>query len=288
MKLAIVTPSYNRVKHLKRLYKSLCNQTVLDFTWIIIDDGSNDQTYSYLSSLKASFRIEFTRKNNEGKTKALNFAFTKYPNHDFYLVVDSDDFLRKNAIETVHNQIINEKENVGAVFFRYYDVTEKKIIGSDLNDYSQELILSRLEYDSQYDKFDGAIGYYSKIFPKYLYPEVENENYMGPTVIQSMMSREYKIKFTNKVIGFAEYQPGGLTKSGRKLRIHNPISMLYYCHFMQQKPIKLKIRMKYGIMANSYYYFVDNVDLIPNQIKIPLLLKPLGFLLYKFWSIKYG
>lgn len=287
MKLAIVTPTFNRLNQLKRLYKSLIEQSNKNFTWIVIDDGSTDQTSEFIKDLNPSFDIKYSKKRNEGKVKALNYCFKNYTDFDFYLVIDSDDFLRKNAVSVVQNQIEDNSNDIGAVFFRYYDIRAKKIIGADKKDYSSEMSLSRLEYESKYDKFDGAIGYFSKIFPKYLYPEVENEKYMGPTVIQSMMSEEYKIKFTNEIIGFAEYQDNGLTNSGRKLRINNPISMLYYCHFMQKKPLPLKTRIKYGVMANAYSFFVKNKEKIPSNLNRPLYLRPLGLLLYIIWKYKY-
>ena len=44
MKISIITATYNREKLLSRLYKSLCEQTCKDFEWIVIDDGSVDNT----------------------------------------------------------------------------------------------------------------------------------------------------------------------------------------------------------------------------------------------------
>lgn len=287
MNLAIVTPAFNRLNQLKRLYNSLEEQTDKNFTWIVIDDGSTDKTFEFIGDLSPSFNVKYHKKTNEGKVKALNYCFKNYTEFDFYLVIDSDDFLRKNTVSEVQKELKHNPNEIGAVFFRYYDIVAKKVIGIDKNDYIKEVTLSRLEYESKFDKFDGAIGYFSKVFPKYLYPEVENEKYMGPTVIQFMMSDEYKIKFTNKVIGFAEYQQDGLTSKGRLIRIKNPISMIYYCHYNQMKPLSIFTRLKYGVMANAYSFFVDDKSKISSHLMLPLFLKPFGWILYKYWNYKY-
>src|SRR5699024_1003967 len=96
--------------------------------------------------------------------------------------------------------------------------------------------------------------YFHRTIEKYQYPEFENENYVGPTVLQMKMANEFKLVFTNEVIGVAEYQAGGLSDSGRRLRIKNPKGMLVYCHYMQDEKFNYFTRFKYGVMANAYYY----------------------------------
>lgn len=68
--LTIYTPTYNRKHLLPRLYESLKNQTNLDFRWLIIDDGSEDDTRSLVSDFinKGDIDIEYHYKENGGGT----------------------------------------------------------------------------------------------------------------------------------------------------------------------------------------------------------------------------
>ena len=74
--LSILTPTYNRVKTLKRLYKSLLSQKNKDFEWIVIDDGSTDSTQEYMQEVVycSEFKIIYKYKDNGGKHRALNYG----------------------------------------------------------------------------------------------------------------------------------------------------------------------------------------------------------------------
>ena len=98
--LTVCTPTYNRAQTLERTYDSLERQTLKNFNWMIIDDGSNDETKSVVKKLKknASFNIEYVYKENGGRHTALNLAYTLI-NTEYVLNLDSDDELTDNAIE---------------------------------------------------------------------------------------------------------------------------------------------------------------------------------------------
>ena len=79
--ITVFTPTYNRGNLLNRLYQSLCQQTHNDFEWIIVDDGSTDETQNIVSSLiikhnniQDSFSIRFFKKNNGGKHTSINLG----------------------------------------------------------------------------------------------------------------------------------------------------------------------------------------------------------------------
>lgn len=295
MNLGIITPTYNRKKLLQRLYKSLMNQTDYDFTWIIVDDGSTDETDKYIDSLSSEFKIRYYFKENGGKIKALNMGFNSNKDIDLFLVVDSDDYLLSNAVSTVLNygEKYLHNDAIGGLFFRY-QFEDGQLLGKGKNIPDQDTPLSRIEHDSKYDKIDGSIAYYKKAIKKYTYPEFNNERYMGPFVLQLMMSKEFQILFSTEVIGVAEYQPDGLTASGRKIRIESPKSMLVYCHYMQDSQFNQLSRIKYGIMANAYYYFanskysMERTDKIIEGIKIPKIYRMPGYLLYQYWGYRYS
>ena len=75
--VTILTPTYNRAKTLPKLIESLCGQTSTNFQWLVIDDGSTDDTEAYIEALKQQnlpFEWEYHKKKNGGKHTALNAA----------------------------------------------------------------------------------------------------------------------------------------------------------------------------------------------------------------------
>ena len=85
MKLTILTPTYNRGGELSQLYDSLKNQTCKDFEWVIVDDGSKDNTHEVVKAWlsDSDFPIRYFFKENGGKHTALNYADNRI-RIDFY------------------------------------------------------------------------------------------------------------------------------------------------------------------------------------------------------------
>lgn len=288
--IVIVTPSYNRKEFLKKLYNSLLKQDNYDFKWLIIDDGSTDDTGNYIQKLIDDnyIKIEYHYKGNGGKCRALNYAFELVENDTFLLIVDSDDILLPDGVSKVKRSVEKfNKENIGAIFFLYELTNGKRILGSK-NELNTTIVSDRYEYNRLYGQHDGCIGYYSRAIKKYKYPEFEGETYVGPTVIQLAMSREFSIVFTPKVVGIAEYQPNGLTKKGRKLRINNPKGMIRYAELQMSSNNSFLIRFKYAISVWAYLRLgklsvANPLQIFPNR-KIALLSYLPGIILFKRWK----
>lgn len=102
MKFTVFTPTYNRAQTLHRVYESLLEQTVKDFEWLVVDDGSTDDTWKVVCNLigcQDHFPIYYhSYKPNRGKHIAHNLAL-KEAQGDFFLVADSDDWIVPNALE---------------------------------------------------------------------------------------------------------------------------------------------------------------------------------------------
>ena len=100
-KITILTPTYNRAHLLPDLYQSLCRQTCQLFDWLIIDDGSTDNTEALVNrwiSESHPFCIRYVKKENGGKNRAINDG-VKLINSLFTMIVDSDDYLTDDSIE---------------------------------------------------------------------------------------------------------------------------------------------------------------------------------------------
>ena len=101
MTITVFTPTYNRAYILPKLYESLKKQTCMNFEWLIIDDGSTDDTSEVVKTFKTDkFPILYYYKKNGGKHTAMNYSHP-YINGDLLFIVDSDDVLTNDAIETI-------------------------------------------------------------------------------------------------------------------------------------------------------------------------------------------
>ena len=100
--ITILTPTYNRAELLKSLFASLCSQTCFDFEWLIVDDGSTDDTSLVVKTFKSDkFPIRYYLKENGGKHTALNYSHP-YIKGELLFIVDSDDILTPDAINTIN------------------------------------------------------------------------------------------------------------------------------------------------------------------------------------------
>ena len=105
MLITVFTPTYNRAVLLRRLYKSLKRQSYKEFEWIIVDDGSQDDTALVVKAMQESHKVEgfpitYLHKENGGKHTAINFG-VKAAGGILTLVLDSDDELPEDAIHSV-------------------------------------------------------------------------------------------------------------------------------------------------------------------------------------------
>src|SRR5699024_9510778 len=123
-KMTVVTPTYNRAYIIKKCYDSLVKQTNQSFTWLVVDDGSTDDTEELIKQLKKEklINIEYIKKENGGKASALNVAFD-YLMTKYWVCLDSDDYFADDAIEIALDQlniIDNNERFCGILALRNY------------------------------------------------------------------------------------------------------------------------------------------------------------------------
>ena len=103
MKITVFTPTYNRGYIIENLYKSLQRQFFTDFEWLVVDDGSSDNTeelFEIWSKENNNFQIRYYKKENGGKHRAINYALDK-ERGELFFTVDSDDYLTDDALYKV-------------------------------------------------------------------------------------------------------------------------------------------------------------------------------------------
>ena len=104
MRITVFTPTYNRAYIISNLYNSLCRQTFKDFEWLIVDDGSTDNTEElvnkWINDANSGFSIRYFKKENGGKPSAINYG-VDCAEGELFFTVDSDDYLTDDALEKI-------------------------------------------------------------------------------------------------------------------------------------------------------------------------------------------
>lgn len=222
--VTVVTPTYNRARELNNLYQSLILQDSKQFTWLIIDDGSEDDTQDVVSSWLTENKIDilYKKKINGGKHTALNFSY-QFVSTPLIFIVDSDDQLTRNAISTIvskYNLYKDEADLCGFSFLRgkpnggYLSTS-----GVPQNNLKESYVECRINR-----KIGGDMAevWFTHCLKEYPFPEFEGEKFLGEDVVWVRMSERYKLRYYNDVIYVSDYLDTGLTNNRRKHNIASP------------------------------------------------------------------
>lgn len=280
MLITVVTPTYNRAYLLPRLYKSLCGQTFRDFEWIVVDDGSTDDTESILKSFIADgiLNLRYLKKPNGGKHTAVNLG-VKEAKGELLFIADSDDWLPSGALADVtemYDSIKDDDSFAGVCGLDGYD--GGKVVGSGLpkpviDAYPQEI--------STAWGVNGDLKEVlrTKIMQKFPFPEIDGEKFCPEVLVWNRIGLKYKLRYFNKPIYTVEYQPDGLTKGITRARMKSPVaSMMTYSEvFSQAKSVRQKVKA-----AINFWRFAFCA---PTHRRISIsgwgnLLMPIGFIFH--------
>ncbi|MBT0812923.1 glycosyltransferase family 2 protein [Litoribacter ruber] len=126
LRFSVFTSTYNRASFLTKVYESLLRQTYQNFEWVIIDDGSTDNTDSLIQNFidKGKLKIRYIKKENGGKHTAWRIA-TEMFRGKYVLSIDSDDSLTPQALE-IFNKHWNELENSN-VYDEFWEVKARNM-----------------------------------------------------------------------------------------------------------------------------------------------------------------
>lgn len=225
MKLTICTALYNRELLIKRLYESLRNQTNQEFEWIIVDDGSVDKSYSTVQSFlqeQNKFLIKIYKQNNAGKHVAINRGID-YATGDLFFIVDSDDYLPKDAVEKIYKQFrnLNDADKIAGISaIKAYN--EENIVGKSFDAGLDYIDISNLERKKHGIIGDRAEVYYTSVLRRYMFPVFENEKFISEATVWNKIAYDgYKLRFTNDIIYYCEYLENGLSKNIQNVFLKN-------------------------------------------------------------------
>lgn len=282
--ITIFTPTYNRAELLRRLYRSLVDQTNKNFEWIIVDDGSTDETETLVSEFTSenSVNITYHKQANRGKHFAINQG-VRLASRPYFFIVDSDDILPTNAVETVIKLVeeTQEFENCGGVAGTLLTPDFKKVGNNAFDPIFTDAIQIRSKYKIQGDL---AEVFKTAVLKEFPFPEIEYEKFCPEVLVWNRIAQKYKLYYTDLPIYIADYQADGLTAKIVKIRMTAPVAtMLTYSELASYNiPLVQKIRatINYWRFAfNSNQNFSAKLSKVNPLISIIGL--PLGYAMYK-------
>ena len=290
MMITVLTPTFNRGGGLKSLWNSLQKQTVKDFEWLVVDDGSTDGTKNLITQLqeKSDFPIRYIYKNNGGKHTALNVGIQTICS-ELIFIVDSDDCVTDDAVESIlkiHKKYRSQNNICGYAFLRAFP--DGKVNGKkfDVDEKIGSYIDVRVNGDDTgADKAEVFKTHCLKEFP---FPEYPNEKFLGEDLVWVRMARKYEMVHINKAIYVGNYLEDGLTNNRRKHNIASPIGCMHRAEEFMESDLKTRYRIKGGLQYIVYGRFagVKVVDLIRKSRHkvLATVCTPGGLFLHSRWS----
>lgn len=287
--VSVLTPSYNRGCMLYDLWQSLENQTSKNFVWMIVDDGSTDNTYDIVEELKkkADIIIQYIKKNNGGKHTALNVGIPIIDTK-LTIIVDSDDLLLPNAIERIEYYYEKYKDNskLSCYTFLRCHSDGKPIVALE----EREMIKNYVDFRIKNNRpGDMAEVFLTDKLKEYPFPEFPNEKFLSEDVVWIKMGLESESLYVNESICVCDYLDGGLTKTDKKIKFSSPLGSMMRGKVLLNKACGIKVNIKGAIIYNCYKKNVNCV--IPNELKLNSLYeKTLVFLtkwLGNFYYMKW-
>jgi glycosyltransferase involved in cell wall biosynthesis len=298
----VFTASYNRAHTLHRVYDSLCAQTLRDFEWIVIDDGSSDNTADLIANWAeaADFPIRYFKQEHCGKHIAHNLAVRKARGF-FFLIFDSDDACVPNALERIayHWNSIPERDRslfsgvIGLCANQYGEIVGDQFpfVPFDHNSCERKFI-----YGVRGEKWGVVLTEIARRFP---FPEIRGTSFVPEGVVWFQMAKTYKSRGVNEVfrVYYVNDSETGATLSGKDLSSSAVGRSYYYVwllnnelEFLLQSPIPF---LKAGLMLPVVTWFshqpfsgVLKSLARPSAKAIVLFAVPFALLIYAFEKMK--
>ncbi len=285
MKLSILTATYNRGRFLTRLYESIVNNLIddMDIEWLIMDDGSNDDTEEIVSGFNSSkhFEIKFYKQKNQGKMQAIN-NLMEYVTGELCVECDSDDFFNEGAFRVIYN-VYKENvdiEDIYAFTFLKYN-QDRKNMGKELQNGCITTMFDL--YFRNNENGEKALVFMSKIRKQYKYILDKNEKFVTEASMFYRMDEKYKILCVNFPIMVCQYLEDGYTNNSIKQLINNPNGYFSYFEYLITRNLK-GVKLKKRIYIIKHYilfsYLVrkkinlKNVKSIYDKLLITILYLP--------------
>lgn len=284
--LTIFTPTYNRAYCLNQCYESLIRQTNQNFIWLIIDDGSSDNTKELVNSWIAENKIsiQYHFQENKGMHGAHNTAYDLVET-ELNVCIDSDDFMPDDAVESILSfwEKQNDKEKIaGLVGLDSYKNGE--IIGKKFPPNLKQSTLENIYHKHQING-DKKIVYRTEIVKKYKrYPLFNDERFVPLGTLYLLIDKDYELLCLNKVLCIVEYMEDGSSRNIIKQYYRHPKGFRYARKLNMEYSNYFKVRFKNAIHYVSHCLQLKDFKFLSNTPKpgLTILAIPFGFLLYLY------
>ena len=285
--LTIFTPAYNRAHTLPRTYESLLKQSCKDFIWLIVDDGSTDNTSALVKSWQTQengFEIRYVYKENGGMHTAHN---TAYENIDTELnvCIDSDDCMADEAVAKILSAWEKVRDRGYAGLIGLDADMDGRLIGKGFPEGMTETTLTGYYAAGGYG--DKKLVYRTDVIKQYPpYPVFEGEKYVALAYKYRLIDQDYKLAVLDEVLCNVEYQADGSTGTMWKQYLKNPKGFAFWRKVCMQYPESKKRLVVDCIHYCSSCFIAKEKIFIRKSPKpvLTLICMPLGWLLT--WYVK--
>lgn len=274
--ITVFTPTYNREKYLTTLYESLLNQELDKFEWLIVDDGSSDNTRTLVESLinENKIKIRYKYQNNAGKHVAFNTGVT-YASYDLFLCVDSDDYLVDGALKRIYekwDEVKNSKNNICGLL-AYRGKSENQTMFGEKFD--NPLSFSTVKKEMKHRMFETTMVQRTDVLKKFPFPTFEGENFITEDIVWRQIDQEYVYYVVPEVWTICSYLSDGLTNTTNIFKYPKGEAEYYKIRYNSEDNLlnkmkeyarylvfdKTRLKGKYGnlfylpalILSNVYY-----------------------------------
>jgi glycosyltransferase involved in cell wall biosynthesis len=288
--ITVFTPTYNREHLLPILYNSLCRQTNNDFVWLIIDDGSQDNTGELVKKWQEDglIAIQYCYKENGGMHTGHNRAY-ELINTELNVCIDSDDFMPDNAVELILKKwkgLVYKDQFAGIIGLDA--LVDQTIVGSKIPENLYKGSLNDLY--NKYGVFgDKKVILRTEIVKKYsAYPEYKNEKLVPLGTLYTMIGADYPFLYSNEVYCIVDYQPDGSSHTIFRQYKQSPRGFAYArkIHIKYADSLLNKLKGYTHLVSSSL--FANDISLAFKGVNpfYTLLTFPSGVLLNLFIRMK--
>lgn len=280
--LTVFTPAYNRAHTLSRTYASLLRQDCKDFVWLIVDDGSSDNTAELVQSWQQKdngFEVRYLYKENGGMHTAHNMAY-EVIDTELNVCIDSDDCLADGAVKKILDKWCAVKDLGYAGIIGLDADLEGKLIGKGFPDGLTETTLSG--YYAAGGSGDKKLVYRTDIIKKYPpYPVFEGEKYVALAYKYRLIDQDYKLAVLDEVLCNVEYQADGSSGTMWKQYLKNPNGFAFWRKVCMEYPTSRKRKIidcihycSSSILAGNRHFLSES----PGKL-MTFFCSPLGWIL---------
>ncbi|MFC3884773.1 glycosyltransferase family 2 protein [Bacillus songklensis] len=281
--LTVFTPTYNRAYTLHKCYESLKRQSCKDFIWLIVDDGSTDNTKELVASWisSGSVPIRYHYQDNQGMHGAHNTAY-ELIDTELNVCIDSDDYMADDAVEKIISFWSKYGNNKYAGIVGLDATPDRQIIGTKIPGELRESTLSNL-YGKYKVKGDKKLVYRSELTKKTPpYPLFPGEKYCPLSYKYILIDQEHPLLIMNEILCHVEYLPDGSSMNIINQYKRNPRGFSFFRKVAMKYAPSFKERFREcihyvssSLMLKNYKYLFDS----PCKLTT-LAATPFGVLLY--------